>query len=54
MDLEYTGDVVDGEAFRTVVYRLKEKWRIKLNEIHYLDHPRFGVIAKVKPVAVGR
>lgn len=31
------------------IYRLNEKRRIKFNEIHYLDHPKFGVIAKVSP-----
>ncbi len=56
VDLEYTRDITDPDsgAFRTVVYRLQEKRRIKLNEIHYLDHPRFGVIAEVKPVDIGR
>ena len=56
VDLEYTRDITDSDsgAFRSVVYRLQEKRRIKLNEIHYLDHPRFGVIAEVRPVTVGR
>ncbi|MGR9114722.1 MAG: CsiV family protein [Gammaproteobacteria bacterium] len=31
-------------------YRLHEKRRIKFNETHYLDHPKFGVIAKVRPL----
>lgn len=34
------------------IYHLKEKRRIKLNEVHYLDHPKFGIIAKVKPFYV--
>ncbi len=42
VDLEYT----PGPA----VYRLNEKRRLKLNEVHYLDHPKFGVIAKVIPL----
>ena len=42
VDLEYTPG--------SVVYRLKEKRRLKFNEIHYLDHPKFGVIAKVSPL----
>lgn len=33
-----------------VVYHLREKRRLKLNETHYLDHPKFGVIAKVTPL----
>ncbi len=32
-----------------VIYRIKEKRRFKLNEIHYLDHPRFGLIVRVSP-----
>lgn len=33
------------------IYRLNEKRRIKYNEIHYLDHPKFGVIARVSPAS---
>ena len=31
------------------VFRLHEKRAIKLNEVYYLDHPKFGVIAKISP-----
>lgn len=34
----------------SVVYRLNEKRRFKLNEIHYLDHPKFAVISRVSPI----
>ncbi len=37
-------------AQNETVYRLKEKRRIKLNETHYLDHPRLGIIARVSPL----
>jgi hypothetical protein len=30
-------------------YRLTEKRRIRSNQLHYFDHPRFGVIARVTP-----
>lgn len=33
-----------------VFYRLKEKRRLKLNETHYLDHPRLGIIARISPL----
>ena len=46
-DLEYAPASAQAEP---LVYRLKEKRRIKLNEIHYLDHPKFGVVATVKPI----
>jgi hypothetical protein len=44
VDLEYTPAQINNEA---LVYRLNENRRIKLNEVHYLDHPKFGVVAKV-------
>lgn len=31
------------------VFELSEKRRIKSNTVHYFDHPRFGMIATVKP-----
>ena len=43
VDLEYQPGV-------NRYYRLHEKRRIKFNETHYLDHPKFGVIAKVRPL----
>ncbi len=43
--------IVDLEYSRGgVIYRLNEKRRFKLNETHYLDHPKFGVLARVSPV----
>jgi len=33
------------------LYRLAEKRRIRSSELHYFDHPRFGVIARVTPVS---
>ena len=31
------------------VYRLSERRRIRSGELHYFDHPRFGMIARVTP-----
>ncbi|MGR9101067.1 MAG: CsiV family protein [Gammaproteobacteria bacterium] len=42
VDMEYAGS--------SLIYRLHERRRLLLNEIHYLDHPRFGIIATVRPV----
>ncbi len=43
--------IADIEYFpHSVFYRLKEKRRFKLNETHYLDHPKFGILARVTPV----
>jgi Peptidoglycan-binding protein, CsiV len=38
----------DGQAGRPQ-YRLSEQRRIRSSEIHYFDHPQFGVIARVTP-----
>lgn len=32
-------------------FRLNERRRIRSDELHYFDHPRFGVIARVTPYA---
>lgn len=40
LDLDYDG------------YRLVEKRRIKLNEVHYFDHPKFGVLMQVSRLEV--
>lgn len=49
VDLELTSNSGDGFS-KTVIYRLNEKRPIKLNEVYYLDHPKFGVIVKVSPL----
>ncbi len=49
VDLEFTANP-DGDLGRTVIYRLNENRPIKLNEVYYLDHPKFGVIAKISPL----
>lgn len=46
VDLELTSNPDDGSG-KAVVYRLNEKRPIKLNEVYYLDHPKFGVVAKI-------
>jgi hypothetical protein len=56
MDMEY----MPGEVSRThedqfsepAIYRIKEKRRFRLNEVHYLDHPKFGIIVTVKPLEI--
>ncbi len=42
--------VTDLEYSPSAIYRINEKRRILLNEVHYLDHPYFGVVLKVSPV----
>ena len=45
-DIEYQPDSFE----ESVVYRLNEKRRFKLNETHYLDHPKFGMLVRVSPI----
>ena len=45
-DIEYS----PGSYAGSVIYRLNEKRRFKLNETHYLDHPKFGILARISPV----
>ena len=40
-----------GEPGSTPAFRLREKRRIKSSELHYFDHPRFGLLAVVTPYA---
>ncbi len=49
---EYLHVIVDMEyrAPDGIIHRLREKRRVKFNEIHYLDHPAFGVLIRVSPV----
>jgi len=47
-DLEYSPKgLVETED---LIYRINEKRRVLLNEVHYLDHPYFGVVVKVSPI----
>ncbi len=49
---EYLHVIVDMEyrAPDGTVHTLREKRRVKFNEVHYLDHPAFGVLIRVSPV----
>lgn len=35
---------------QSIIYRLNQKRRFKLNETHYLDHPKFGILARISPL----
>lgn len=41
VDLELAADSADGTR---AVYRLNEKRPVKLDEVYYLDHPKFGLV----------
>ncbi|MFA5983350.1 MAG: CsiV family protein [Methylococcaceae bacterium] len=48
-DFEYQPGEADLSG-KPVVYRLAENRVIKFNELHYFDHPKLGVVAKVTPL----
>lgn len=39
-----------GQEKEETVFRLSEPRRIKVSELHYFDHPRFGALVRVSPV----
>ena len=43
------GQAAAGADTRLPLFELNEKRRIRSGELHYFDHPRFGVIARVAP-----
>lgn len=46
--VEYATEPLTEPAFMR--FFLQEQRKLKLNEVHYFDHPRFGVILSVKPL----
>jgi hypothetical protein len=42
-------DTADIDLLKYRVFRLQQSRRMRSSEIHYLDHPLFGVIAQVTP-----
>jgi len=38
------------DALEPDIYRLSERRKLRSGELHYYDHPRYGVLAKVTPV----
>ncbi len=47
-DLEYSP--LNSDESEGLIYRIAEKRRVLLNEVHFLDHPYFGALVKVSPV----
>jgi hypothetical protein len=44
-----TETTADSSALNYQVYRLQQSRRMRSNEVHYLDHPLFGIIVQVTP-----
>lgn len=52
-DLESSDNDSDNPADANT-YSIKEHRRIKSVDIHYFDHPKFGVLIQVQPVEINR
>lgn len=54
LDAEYTPVKLNNKTAKpelNIVYRLTENRQLKPNEIHYFDHPKFGVITLISPLS---
>jgi hypothetical protein len=47
VDLEYSPTNLDEPE--GLIYRIAEKRRVLLDEVHFFDHPYFGALVKVSP-----
>lgn len=45
-DLEYAPGQADS-AGKTLIYRIEATQPVNMNEVYYLDHPKFGVIIRI-------
>ncbi len=50
LNLRETNAVGNEPGKEIPVYRLNEHRRVKIAEIHYFDHPKFGALVRVAPV----
>lgn len=48
--LHLAADLIYVDPDTGIPMQLKESRRMRSNELHYLDHPRFGVLVQVTPV----
>lgn len=53
IDIEEFGEQEAAESERFLGYRLTESRRISTGELHYLDHPRFGLIIRIDELETG-
>ncbi len=60
LNLNYTETVSDagllntGNSNGTITYRIDEQRRIKSQETHYFDHPKFGALIRLTPITTGK
>lgn len=49
-----TGDGSWGADTGMIAYRISEQRRVKSQETHYFDHPKFGTLIRLTPLTTGR
>ena len=49
-----TDDASPGEDSGMIAYRINEQRRVKSQETHYFDHPKFGALIRLTPLSAGR
>jgi hypothetical protein len=58
LNLNYEGKAdagaIPGAASGMITYRINEQRRVKSQETHYFDHPKFGTLIRLTPLSTGR
>jgi hypothetical protein len=58
LNLDYEEKTADGGLFSggsgMITYRINEQRRVKSQETHYFDHPKFGALIRLTPLTKGR
>lgn len=58
LNLNYEEKTADGGLFGggtgMITYRINEQRRVKSQETHYFDHPKFGALIRLTPLTKGR
>ncbi len=58
LNLDYEEKTVDGGLFSggsgMITYRINEQRRVKSQETHYFDHPKFGALIRLTPLTKGK
>jgi hypothetical protein len=58
LNLNYAEKPADGGSpgadTGVIAYRINEQRRVKSQETHYFDHPKFGALIRLTPLTTGR
>ena len=53
LDLDLAHIAAPAPDTDTLIYHLTERRKMRSTELHFFDHPRFGVLALISPVESG-